>query len=817
MSDEISEPAPQQPKSTVIHRCGIASDSGLSGTLSLCRKHDDTFEVRIDAKDATLVAELRKALDAAIGGAANAGATQVSGDEKANRVWSDLKAQLVTLGHDVQDLPAADHQVNFQIDMSTGRVVGVTKDLHPSARDGTDIAQRILQGISSLFKEMPTRCAREIRAALTSGSVEDALSAARKHDGEGVFRFPASNDLLDALLEINVSRLSPADRRFIRERRLLISQGLKRHALAGEEAGLILKEYGPELNADWIAALRMAEGIAELQAGHVEAAMAIWRDIGQSAQTLSAGTRAWLYRNMSLAMEPTEPETQSVAKLSSDAFLELGDKDNAVGSLMTAFKCSMMEDPKGAIALLTTAIEWFPDDSLNSEDRRAWLFTYRGKQLLRLRHFSEALADAEQAITLRSKHIGQEANLIAALHLAAIASKSMDAKDASERFRQRADEITAPSGAAHFLLAQEVVELFAAYDSERAADLHKRAVASGNHEIAAAVQLATTQLEPSLTMPARLARLADVVGELQKHDSDAEALEPARMAMVAQLRAAGDSRGVIRWCEQILAANPLNAFAENSFLHACEELGLHDKAIEHLQGQLQRIGPVPNRLLYLARRYMLAGRAPDAVAPLREIRSCADWPESVRKQADEMLLEVLDIADVPQAPPDNAAATTPVLREEFERALQRFAATVEAHVRRSFWQSIDGSKHWTEKPERLAGDFLKLALKTIFGSRVDIYAEAEAGAGRIDLALAFAGGFSVIVELKMCGAPYSSTYAFSGSEQITHYMGSMQKSLGYLLIFDARTRDFGKGIEPVTTIGNFIVVTQFIDVRPSVC
>lgn len=622
--------------------------------------------------------------------------------------------------------------------------------------------------------------------------------------------------MLDALQEIEVSQLSPADRRFVRERRLLIAQELKQHALAGEEARLMLEEYGSELDADLISALRMAEGIAEQYAGHIDAAMAIWREIAGSAQSPPASTRAWLYRNMSLAMDPSDPETQTIAKLSSDAFLELGDKSNAVGSLMRAFQCCLPEDPKAAILLLTTAIGWFPDDSLVDEDRRAWILTYRGKQLLRLRQFPEALADAEQAITLRSKHIGQEANLIAALHLAAIASKSMNATDASERFEHRADEITAQSGATHFLLAQEVVELFEAYDAGRAADLHARAVASGDHEIAAAVHLAITQLEASLTTPARLARLADVIEELQKHDGDPEALEPARMAMVAQLTSAGDWRGAIRWCEQILAADPLNAFAENSFLRACEQLSLHHKAIDHLEAQLKRIGPVPNRLLYLARRYVVAGRASDAVAPLREIRSHADWPENVREQANKMLLEVLDVAGIPQTLLDSGPSTASVLREDFERALQSFGATLEAHVRRSFWRVVDGEKHWTEKPERLAGDFLKLVLKAIFGNRVDIYAEAEAGAGRIDLALAFAGGFSVIVELKMCGVGYSSAYAFSGSDQITHYMKNMQKSLGYLLVFDARARDFGKGIEAVTTVDNFMVVTQFIDVRPSV-
>jgi tetratricopeptide (TPR) repeat protein len=812
VTDETPETASLQPQSVIISRYGIAGNAGLDATISLCRKHDGTFEMKVGASDEKHRAELQEAMELVVQKVA---ATEAAGKEKANRVWSELKHQLVAIGHDVRDLPTADHQVTFQVDSRTGRAVGVTKSLHPFAADGTEVAQRIVSGIKDLFREMPTQCAREIRAALTAGSMEDALSAAKKYDRQGVFGLSPSEDLFDALFEVDVSKLLPADRRFIRERRLLISQELKRHSLAGEEANLILKEYGPDLNADWVSSLRMTEGIGELHAGHVEAAMAIWQEIARSTQPLSAGIRAWLYRNMSLAMVPNDPETQIMAKLSSDAFLELGDKDNAVGSLMRALQCSLVEDPDSAIALLTETIGWFPDDSLNSEDRRAWLLTSRGKQLLRLRRFADALADAEQAITLRSKHIGQEGDLIASLHLAAIASKSMGAAEASERFEQQADEITGRSNSLHFLLAQEVVELFAAYDSERAADLHRRAVASGEHEISAAVQLATTQLDPSFTIPQRLARLADVVDGLQNHGRDDEAIEPARMAMVAQLRAAGDPRGALRWCEKILAANPLNEFAENSFLHACEELGLHDKAIDHLQSQVRRIGPTPNRLLYLARCYMVAGRISGAVEPLRDIRAHADWPDDVRKRADEMLLKVLDVEDVsPKL--ISAPATVPVLREEFERALQLFATTVEAHVRRSFWRSVDGSRAWIEKPERLAQDFLKLVLKAIFGDRIDIYAEVEAGAGRIDLALSFAGGLSVILELKMCGAPYSSTYAFSGSGQILHYMKSLQKSLGYLLIFDGRARDFGKGLDPVTSIETFMVVTQFIDVRPSV-
>ena len=816
MTDDKQKAAPEQSQSSIIRKLGIAGSTGLDGSISLCRQHDGTFEIRINAKDDGLLSALKEAIEAAKNAVKDNGAPEVPGDEKTDRVWSGLKDLLIAAGHNVLDLPPADQQITFQIDLMTGRTVGTTTALHPRVRGGTDIARNILQSVRNSLREMPTQCAREVRAALTNGNLEDAVSALRKYDGQGVFHFPPTLDLFDALFDVDVSQLSSADRRFIRERKLLVSGNLKRYSLHAEEARLLLEEYASELDAQWIQTLRMAQGIGQLHAGHPEAAMAIWRDIANSPEALSAGNRAWLYRNMSLAMNPRDPETQIAAKRSSDAFLELGEKDNAVGSLMMAIQCSLFESPESAIALLTETIGWFPDDSLNSEDRRAWLLISRGKHYLRLRHFSEALKDAEQAIALRSKHVGQESNLIAALHLAAIASNCMGSTDTSRLFKQRADQITEQTGSVHFQLAQEIVELFQTFDSGRAADIHKRAVAAGEYEIAAAVQLAITQFDASFDVPSRLARLSDVVAELQTREANHEMLEPARMAMVVQLRAAGDERGAARWCETILAENPLNEFAERSFLQACRVLSSHDKAIDHLQAQNRRLGPAPNRLLYLARFLIAAGRASDAVEPLCKIRAHPDWPESVRKQADSILLEVLDIPETPLRPPRGAPTETPVLREEIEHALQRFATTVEAHVRHSFWRPANGSKQWAEKPERLAQDFLKLFLKAIFQARLDIYEEVAAGAGRIDLALAFAGGLSVILELKMCGVSYSSTYAFSGSDQILHYMKNLQKSLGYLLIFDARVRDFGKGVDPVTALSNFTVVTNFIDVRPSI-
>ena len=106
-------------------------------------------------------------------------------------------------------------------------------------------------------------------------------------------------------------------------------------------------------------------------------------------------------------------------------------------------------------------------------------------------------------------------------------------------------------------------------------------------------------------------------------------------------------------------------------------------------------------------------------------------------------------------------------------------------------------------------------LKMRFRARLDVFEQIYAGAGRADLYLRAEGGLVVVLELKMLGAPsYSTTYAFSGKDQVVHYMESKGVNLGYLVIFDARRRDYGTGLSPTTILNASTVRTVFVDVRP---
>ena len=90
----------------------------------------------------------------------------------------------------------------------------------------------------------------------------------------------------------------------------------------------------------------------------------------------------------------------------------------------------------------------------------------------------------------------------------------------------------------------------------------------------------------------------------------------------------------------------------------------------------------------------------------------------------------------------------------------------------------------------------------------------DSGAGRLDLYVQLQGELTAILELKMCGGGYSSNYAASGETQLVHYMENRGSKLGYLVVFDARARDFGKVL--LSGGNSLTIITKIVDLRPDV-
>jgi tetratricopeptide (TPR) repeat protein len=785
----------------------------LLGILSLEKNKDNQCTFRLSRSSADFEAKAREitlqASARALGTAAALGFAL--DDDAVIKLWEQTKECIVAQGFGIEEIPNSDHALNFTVDMKTGRAVAQTTALQRIAGDSEELSANLMRTLQGAFQNPILDCVREVRDAVSKDDHTAAARILRDYNEKGAFGLHLTETLLDTLLAVRVEVLDTEDRQYVRKLRVAVAEAVRQFDVAGAESTALLKESPNELGPELIFSLRMMIGIAEAREGRPETAMAIWREQLSSEGAVSPATRGWLYRNMSMTIPATDPDAGRYAKLSADAFLEAGLKSDAVGSMMRAVDCQIFEEPQKAISLLTEVIEWFEPAELSQQDKRAYLLQFRAKRFLQLRQYRQARDDAEEAIRLRESHLGQESARIGSYHIAAIASDGIGDKDTAKRYRQLAVAKTQASAAPRYLLADKVVELFQSYDAAAAQAIVKDAIEAGFNDIAAAVKIAIAQYDSSLDFPGRLSKLEALLADLDS-DKDDETKESVKVAIAMQLQSAGDEIGAMRWYEKALIGNPLNSHAEHSFLTLCEKLQMRPKIVSHLREQTRRFGFAPNRGLYLGRCLIEMGRPDEAIDPLRQVRNDPKSTVEQQKSADDLMLRAMHIgANTQRTPPP---ATLQVSREELELALADFASIVEAHVRMSFWRRAnDGGKKWVESPERVAQDFLKLFVKTKFADRVDVFEEVSAGAGRLDILLSFYGGLTVILELKMCGLTYPSTYAFSGTDQILHYMRNLKKALGYLVVFDARKRDFGKGIDRITNIDTFTVVTAFIDVR----
>jgi hypothetical protein len=113
----------------------------------------------------------------------------------------------------------------------------------------------------------------------------------------------------------------------------------------------------------------------------------------------------------------------------------------------------------------------------------------------------------------------------------------------------------------------------------------------------------------------------------------------------------------------------------------------------------------------------------------------------------------------------------------------------------AFWANRKNRK-WSPDPERIATSLFIQDLSAQ-GRVFRVYREVHIGGGRIDLIVNILGN-EYVLELKMCGAPYSRGYAESGFDQLKDYLKLTGVLRGYLLVFDGRVKQTGPDEIPVT-------------------
>jgi hypothetical protein len=292
-------------------------------------------------------------------------------------------------------------------------------------------------------------------------------------------------------------------------------------------------------------------------------------------------------------------------------------------------------------------------------------------------------------------------------------------------------------------------------------------------------------------------------------------LHPVQIALVTVLRELGQHDRAAIWLRRILEAHPLDSAARQMLVASLWAEEAWADAATYLNGEIDRVGEAPGLLYAYGRSLLEAGDLSGAVTAPTQSLKLAGEDKNLRAHVEELRRKALDLGGtliVPAA----VTAKAPVLNEEVDGALREFAKFVAGAKRMRFWKPEGNDHKWVDRPEGYAQDLLHIYLKAHFKQRVSAYEEVAAGPGRLDLLLKLDGGLSVIIELKMCGYGYSSTYAASGEDQIRAYMEAHDAHLGYLVIYDARLRDFGASLLAGLDTGPDTVREIFVDLRPRI-
>ncbi len=531
---------------------------------------------------------------------------------------------------------------------------------------------------------------------------------------------------------------------------------------------------------------------------------------------LDAEGHGWAWRNISLALSADEPEAQLAARLSAGAFLEAGKKEEAGKSLMRLANILLGQEPTEAVKALNEMIDVLDKEGLRDRFVRGAALHARADRLAKLHRHPEEFRDASEAVEMQRGLLGAETQLVSSLHLAAVEACYVGATDKADILTSEAEQLTEQLQIPHFQLAERVSKLGEAFDPTMAEQIRREAEASQNLEVVAAVCILRAINDPSLADTQRLGLLEETHSRLAAASGRKPMLQPVRLAIGRQLALMGEPQRAVQWFKRILASDPLDLRASGELVNCLWQTKKWNEAATFLRGQLDLVGEKPGLLFAYGRSLFEAADMSGAVTALTRSLSLAGENENLRESANDLRERALELGGtiLPPAPPKPAIGA--VTLEDFETALDEFARLAAAEKRMGFWKKANNSDYvWIGRPERRAQDLLHTALKIRFGERIEVFEEIATGAGRLDLYVKLNGGLSIIIELKMCGFRYSSSYAAAGEEQIHHYMDNRKTNLGYLVVFDARIDDFGR-----TLLSNVpsphTVIEKLVDVTPRV-
>lgn len=759
----------------------------LRGALVRDTKGDETKTEQTKADDLS-AAEPRK--------------SQPNRDEIVRAVVSKIES----LGFGVQQLPSSDVQVEVEISANTRRRVGVTSQLHEFA-DPNGMGKVVFDALANVGSTARTEMAQKVTDELAAGNAEGAAKALTEWAGIGLLLGVTEADLGHAR-RVPVEGFPPTLREEVLSVRLALAGQINDMGAETEkDLRAAIDEFGATMDVAKRAELSGFEGAMARAKGYKATAIRHWK----AALKGKDSTRGHALYDLSRAYPKTEPEAARYAELAADASLQAGDQKEAARCLQRLAACLLVRDPKRAVEAIDRALGLLGTNLLD-RDWKAGLLHYKAEALDKLGLRKPALDAAAQAADERRDLMGAEVERHSSLALASILAKNAGDNARADELKAEADNLAAAFDDPRARLRHAASEVVLNYDSARAEALRDEAEKLG--EMGVAAGLVTMRAVHEGTPEQRLQWLEEALVRLRAAKASRGDTEVVLQALAQELMKQGETDLAIRNYKEVLDINPFNQEARQNAAALLHKSERWQEAVDYFEAQREIFGDKPGLLYGLGKSYLNVGDVNAAATTLMLSKAAIGATENLKEHADKLIQQAIQQGGRPDLT-KRVPQPDVVTHAEFEATLNEMAHFFAAEKRMSLWKSLGNNKHeWIERPEARAQDTVTAYLSGSLGKRVEVLEAVAAGAGFVDLYVIGENGFRAIVELKMLGDPYSSTYAFAGENQIAHYMDQKKVAIGYLVIFDARKRDFGKRPDESATPKNKTIRVLLVDVRP---
>lgn len=698
--------------------------------------------------------------------------------------------------------------IQFQIDLNSLKTVGKITDGESDPK-GDEINLQISKTLKNLFtKGFTEKWLPDFNSLIENNNHLDAYKLLEKN--KWTLQFSKKN-ILKSLLRLDKTKLDKEQRKnFLLISIVVASQEIS-FGKVENEIESFLSEFGDSIEEDMKQSVQLSKGNAFAQNGKINGANNIYKEVIANDNT-SAIDKAYAYRGLAEILTSEEDIIQ-YHNLAADKFLEAGKKQETITDMVFVSRMYEKNNPKTALKLIDDAIQLYDCENNLDKEFKAGLHQRKAGYLFSLNKFKEALESIEIACELRENLIGNEYESYSSHSVAKTLCERLNIAERALYHSNKINLLSPSMSGQEFDLQIQIQNAM-----DKKVKIENGLLAEIENSEFKLFKFSAYIFNATIDKSSFEEKLEWLdKAKLLLNDKDFYNIHYSLYYFTAAevYRNAEKISDAIKNYELSLDYNLFHRESIQNCGAVLWKNKMWDKSLEFFKKRIDTLGESSTLCYALGRSYFELERYQEAFNYFRKISNDLNGV-NISNYINECLAKDKEIKlEGKEAEPQR---TIPISIESFRTTIEEFSKSISSKSRMYFWKNNSGKYKWDTKPEERGKQFLINALEMKYGKdSIEIFQESIAGAGIIDLYLILRGGLKIVVELKICGGEgYSSSYAISGEDQLIHYLKNTSTKIGFLIVFDGRSREYEKGFKKVQSVDDLTIFTTAIEMKPTI-